>query len=307
MRWYKIVTPNQTWDATADPYALNIQIDIPVSSQNTPNSGAFVRLWGISLQTLLNAKSFNKQSISIYGGMQQGLPLANPAEQGLLAQGSIFPALGNWVGTDMTLDFYLKAPLGTTSETGQANVIHSWQKGQPLSTAIKQTLTTAFPKFSLNINISPNLVLGYTDTGFYQTMGQYAAYINSISKSVMNSPSYHGVNIATQGSTINVDDGTQAPANTQISYTDLVGQPIWTGPNTIQFKTVLRGDIPLFKEVTLPQTLATLTDSSGTNVGGSASNLIQGKFKITRMRHTGNFRQPDWASWCTTFDAIQSS
>src|SRR6202012_1802186 len=97
MRWYKIVlSGGQTWDATGDPNALNVKLDIPVAAENAPKAGAYVQIWGIPLSTLLNASQYNNQDISVYGGMQQGLPLANPNQQGLLCRGKILPALGNW-------------------------------------------------------------------------------------------------------------------------------------------------------------------------------------------------------------------
>jgi hypothetical protein len=308
VRWYKIVAGSTTFDATNDPGALNVILDIPVAVEHLPKSGAYAQIWGISLQTLLNAKSFNKQTIQVFGGMQQGLPLANPAQQGLLVQGTIFPALGNWVGTDMTLDFYIAAPLGESNPAKPANIVHNWQQGQPLSQAIQSALGTAFPSFTTTINISPSLVLANPEPGFYQTIGQYADFLFGISKSIMNSPTYQGVQVSLQGSKIIVYDGTTPSSNAiQINFQDLVGQPIWTGVNTIQFKTVMRGDININQKITLPPTIATLTQSSGGAVGGANSNQIQGSFTVLQQRHTGNFRQPDWASWCTTFDCVQAA
>ena len=208
----------------------------------------------------------------------------------------------------MTLDFYIAVGGGLPNPPKAANVIHNWPANQPLSQAIKQTLTTAFPSYTPIINISPNLKLNYTDTGFYQTLGQYATYIFNISKSIMSAKKdYSGVQMSTQGDKIVVQDGTTPGTQHYIAFQDLIGQPIWTSINTIQFKTVMRGDINMGDTVTLPPALATLTATSGTNIGGSASNLIQGQFIIGTdergIRHTGNFRQPDWSSWCTTFDA----
>ena len=307
MRWYKIIAAGMTFDATQDPNALNVELDIVVAAEHLPKSGSFARVWGISLQTLLNAKQYNNQPIYVYAGMQQGLPLANPAEQGLLTYGKIFPALGNWVGTDMTLDFYILADAGVPIVPKAANVIHNWPAGQPMSQAIKQTLTTAYPSYTPVINISPKLVLSYTDTGYYQSIGQYATYIFNISNSIMNSSSYHGVQMHFKNKQIIVNDGTVKGNSFTVNFQDLIGQPIWTGPITIQFKTVMRGDADVGMTAILPQSLATLTYASGTQSGGSASNVIQGNFTVTSIRHTGNFRQPDWPSWCSTFEARMAS
>jgi hypothetical protein len=310
-RWYKIVTPLQTFDATGDPFALNVEMDVTVAAQHSAVSGSFVRVWGTPLQTILTANQFNNQQIQVYGGMQQGLPLSNPAQEGLLVQGTIFPCVGNWVNTDMTLDFYLAPPTGGTAVPTAANVTHNWPQGTPLSQALQQTLSKAFPGLTPNIKISPNLQLAYNDRGFYQNIQQYAQYIFNISKSIMgaNNANYLGVQMSLQGNKINVFDGTQGQnQGPVINPTDLVGQPIWTGPKTIQFKTVMRGDISLFQTVTLPKTLATLTAAAGSQLPGStASNIIQGSVTIQSIRHVGNFRQPDWASWVSVFDGILSS
>ena len=307
MRWYKIeIGTGLVFDATGDPNALNVELNIPVSPQNV-TSGGMARVWGIDLKMLLNAKSYNNQTIKVYGGMQTGLPLANPAQQGLLVQGTVFPALGNWIGSDMTLDFFITAPTGRSSAKGNANVIHNWSANTPLSQAIKQTLSTAFPKFTPVINISQNLKLPYTDTGFYQTLEQYSRYIFEISKTINSAASYLGVHITLQGDKIIVDDGTVQTGAGVLNYTDLIGQPIWTGVKTVQFKTVMRGDLTVGQTVQMPPTLATLTQSANSAAAPStsASNLIQGSFKLQKMLHMGNFRQPDATAWCTTFDATQ--
>jgi hypothetical protein len=304
MRWYKIVTSSETWDATGDPYALNVEFDIPVAPKANPTpSGAFVRIWGIPLQTLLNARQFNMQPIQVYGGMQQGLPLADPSQQGLLVQGMVFPALGNWVGTDMTLDFNIATGTGSPNFGQPANIVHNWLANTPMSQTLQQTLTTAFPKYTPQIKISQNLKLPYNDYGFYESIEQFANYIYSISKTIMNQASYRGVHMTTKGTTIVVEDGTQQAQGPQIKFTDLIGQPIWTGLKTVQFKTVTRGDINIGDTVTLPQSLATLT-TAGAGVGGNNNNSIQGSFLIQQIRHTGNFRQPDGFGWVSTFDGI---
>jgi hypothetical protein len=308
MRWYKIQAAGLTFDATGDPNALNVEFDIPVTSLHVPSGKAFARVWGIDLKTLLNANSYNNQPITVYGGMQAGLPLANPGEAGLLVQGNIFPALGNWVGTDMTLDFYIGPPLGGNNPGRDANIVHNWPANTPLSGPLKQTLQTAFPKLQVLMNISPNLKLPHDDRGMYQTLGQYANYIQKISWSILGSQkNYRGVNIVMNRGNLVVTDGTQTAGGPQIAFQDLIGQPIWTGPQSIQFKTVMRGDIQINDKVKLPQTLATLTPAAGTAVGSSASNLLSGQFRITGIRHTGNFRQPDWPSWATTFDALKAT
>jgi hypothetical protein len=120
---------------------------------------------------------------------------------------------------------------------------------------------------------------------------------------------YMGVHIVPWRDKLMVFDGTQPAGQHQINPWDLAGQPIWTGPLTIQFKTVMRGDIAPNDTVTLPKTLATLGGQAVNPSGqqdGQPTNIIQGSFLITGARHTGRFRQPDWQSWVSTFDARKS-
>lgn len=315
MRWYKIEVEGQTWDATNDPYALNVEFDIIAAIDRYPKTGSWVRIWGIPLKTILEARKFNDKPIKVYGGMQKGLPLANPAQRGLLVQGKVYPALGNWVGTDMNLEFNIAPGEGGTgsSNFGQnANVIHDMKPNQPMEEAIKQTVKTAWSKITPVINISKDLKLKYADQGFYQGLGQIATYWFSISKTIKNDPKYYGVHTALHADKLYVFDQTQQDSeNVQIQPQDLVGQPTWIGIQRISVKMVMRGDLRVGKYLTLPKTLATLGPQLG-NTGGAigqspATNVIQGKFFIESLRHTGNFRQPDGLSWITTAECVVPS
>jgi hypothetical protein len=313
MRFYKIQigsgASGLTFDSTNDPNALQVELDVAQGPNHAPANanGAVARVWGISLQTILTANQFNNKPISVYGGMQRGLPLANPSEQGLLVQGQVYPCIGTWRGTDMYLEFYIKPGVGVPDVPQAANVVHNQPANQPISTAIQNALKTAFPGFTANVRISPNLVRPNDENGFYQTLGQYSTYLFNTSKDIVKTPGYLGVQVVVQGKTINVYDGTQAPsAAGTIEPWDLIGQPNWTGVNTIQFMTVMRGDLDIGKGVTLPKSLATLSQAANTALPGvGASNIIQGSFTITSLRHVGNFRQPDWSSWATVIDAVQ--
>lgn len=310
MRYYKIVVEGgPTWTSQVggqnDPGALNVELDVTVAPFAAPMGGSFVRVWGIPLQQISQAANLNKKTIEVYGGMAAGLPLANPAQQGLLARGSVWPAFGNWIGTDMTLDLILQAPFTGSNlpalQSKPPNLVHNWQAGQPLGNALKTALSTAFPGFTPVMKISPKLVLPYVDTGFYKTLESYAGYIKQISRSILGFDSYPGVNIAMQGKNIVAYDGTQSQGNgKQIEYKDLIGQPTWLGLNTVQVKTAMRADIMVGDTVKLPQTLATASASSASQF--RQSSVFQGTFLVQQVRHIGNFRQPDGASWVTVID-----
>ena len=307
MRWYKITCGSSTWDANGDPNALNVEMDLLKYPQHSPKAGSFVRIWGLDLTTTLNAaKIYTGKQITVYGGMQKGLPLANPNKQGeQLVSGTVWPAFGTWVDNNMFVDFIIPSrKTGAGDVPNAANVIHNWPKNTPLAQAMKNTFAQAFPFLTPIINISSSLIRNYTETGFYQTLGQYASFIFQHSIEIMNNPTYSGVHIWVHGDNIIASDFTQQSAAKTVDPWDLVGQPAWMSPVLAQVKMVMRGDIQPGDYITLPPTLATL-GSTAALPNSQASNIMQGSFYVQWIRHTGNFRQPDWPSWCSTYTLIQ--
>jgi hypothetical protein len=50
-----------------------------------------------------------------------------------------------------------------------------------------------------------------------------------------------------------VFDKTYQPSSIAIQFTDLIGQPTWIEPNTMQVKTVMRADLQVGSIITMPQ------------------------------------------------------
>ena len=98
------------------PGALNVELNIPLYNYATPRQGAWIRVWGVSNAELAQANDLNDMEIVIKGGMQKGLPLAKPAQNGVLAQGKIFQAYGNLIGVDRTLDMIIMPSVGTQTK-----------------------------------------------------------------------------------------------------------------------------------------------------------------------------------------------
>lgn len=298
------------------PSALDIEMDVSVAANATPagqgDTGSIVRVWGISLQEITQAFNLNNNLISVYGGFQKGLPLANPAQAGLLFSGWIQQAYGNWIETDMTLDLVIQAGTGpngsnnTGSHAHPANLVLNWQKGQNLSAALQQTLSTAFPGKTVQINISPNLVSqSAPQIGTYATLGELASAVQQTSKTVINQSSYPGVQIVFQQNTIKVFDGTTKTTAKQILFQDLIGQPTWMGPNTAQIKCPMRADINVGDQVTLPQAQFTTTPQSYSNLRNNSG--FTGSWQVNSVRHIGRFRQPTADAWVSVFDLAQLS
>ena len=90
-----------------DPSAMRCVLQMELTS----NAGqlALVRLWGIDTQMIDQAANLTGLKVEVFGGFWPGLPLATweSSFTGLLYQGVVQSAYGNWEGDEMTLDMYL--------------------------------------------------------------------------------------------------------------------------------------------------------------------------------------------------------
>ena len=309
MRYYKIDITQPSGGAsiksytsqvngTNDPGALNVEMDVLVAPFAQPFGDSYVRVWGIDLQTIGQASDLNFKNITVYGGMAKGLPLANPKQAGILFQGAIRQAFGNWQGTSQTLDLLVGATGG--DPVAPQNIVFTWKKGQPMSAAIMATLAAAAPGFKLTINISPKLVFTEDVHGYYQSLTQFAQMIKNLSAQIIGS-TYGGVDILINQNQFIVYDGTTQAAPKQIAFTDLIGQITWIGPGQISIKCVMRADILVGDYVKLPPgQIVTTAQSFSQYRNGS---IFQGVFQVFSVRHVGNFRQPDGSAWVTVLTA----
>lgn len=289
------------------PNAWNVELDLPVISADLPMGGAWVRIWGISLQEISQASDLNNKLIEIRGGMQKGLPLANPAQSGLLASGYILQAFGNWVGTAMTLDLIIypgSGPNGLGTLAKPRNLVLNWKAGTQLSQALNQALKTAYPDRTLTVNISSKLVRGNDEVAFFPTLTQLAQYVRETSRSIVTDASYAGVAIVPGDKDISVYDGTATsqPTVTQINFQDIIGQPTWIESPLIYVKTVMRADLKVGGQIKLPQTVVVNTVQAKSNLSNQQLSF-QGSFVVTELRHIGNYRQPSGESWVTVLNA----
>ena len=111
------------------------------------------------------------------------------------------------------------------------------------------------------------------------------------------------MNIVLTQSKFSVYDGTTAPSVTYLAFTDLIGQPTWIDPLTIQAHLVMRGDLMVGNNVKFPPSVVT-NSQAGNAPQVNAKVVFQGNFQIKQMRHVGNFRQRDAQSWVTVIDAF---
>jgi hypothetical protein len=326
----------------SNPAAQTLEVDIALTSMDASLPGSFVRVWGIGLGELAQAQNLNSMQVYVYGGMAKGLPLANPAQSGLLASGQIYSSFGNWTGTDMKLDIFLTAggsapsssdttgqpgtTLAPTSNDAPANLVFQWQPGQPLLTPLINTLQTAYPQYSVVGVVHEGLVWsGATATGFFSKLGQLAQYVRQKSLSIIGGyapatvpQSYPGVSMTLFNNVITISDGTTQTTPKPIQFVELLGQPTWVDSYTVNCACTMRADIHVGDYITLPP-LAGITTagsnnqffqptpSAGPNSGLKNNSIFTGTFQVINVRHVGDSRDASGLSWVTVFNLIQAS
>lgn len=308
MRYYSLTLtdPNtgkvvKTWEShpnnVFDPQAQNIQFDIPITAMETPIGGQTITVEGVALADLTQAQQYTGLNFSLKGGMKKGLPLANPLQNGLLCYGVILQSFGNWEGTEMTLDFVVYP--SEYSHLNAGNIVLNWPVNTPLSDALMLTLNNGFPGVNVNMNIAKNLITTNDEVGYYPALEGLAQHILEYTTALKNP-----VHIVFQNNEIMVYDDTHAPAAKQLNFNDLVGQPTWIAVDVMQIKLVQRGDLSIGSRITMPDGTQNAPGFVTSTQLSKPSNMkykttFAGEFVITEMRHLGNYRAPDGASWVT--------
>ena len=295
----------------SDPAALQVEFDF-FSAESSAGAGqqfASLTIEGIALTDLFQAQKFTGRNIVVRAGMQAGLPLANPAQAGVIWNGTIFQSFGNWQGTSQTLDFVMSPGGSIYTYSNPGNFVLNWPKGTSLQSALTTCLNTAYPTLNPpQFAISNQYVLNYNVLHAVSTFPLLAKYVNSITNSIAPPGVFMAIN---PDNSIHVYDGSVSPsAPKQIAFTDLIGQPTWIDVNTMQFVTVMRADIQVGTVIQMPAGLG----GPGTTVltpnalpsflGPQYQTSFQGTFLVQSVRFIGNYRDPNGASWATVFKAV---
>lgn len=316
MRYYEIaVEGGPTWssvnpDGSPNRQAQNIEMDVLVYNGAAAAGNSTLTIHGPRLTELLDANNLRNKIVTVKGGMMKGLPLANPAQAGILFKGQVFQSFANWIGTNMELSLILNPNPHNLENPGNYTLV--WNKNQPLSDALRQTLSKALPGYTLDINISPQIVATANHAGVYYTLDELAASVSVWTSEYFSgvAKNYEGVQIGVSRGTVTVNDGTQpASGVTQINFLDLVGQPTWIGFNQLQFITIMRGDLSLNSVVQMPQGISNLPGFVTTTAESKPSqaryqSTFRGPFIIRSVRYVGNFRSTSGEMWVSIYEAV---
>ena len=295
---YSTLTPLRTDNGSA----LSVELDIFETWYHQPAQLGYVKIRGVDFKNLNQSANFNMARIQIYVGMSKGLPYANQSQAGLIIDGTILQCFGNWLGTEVSLDFVVGQ--ATYNPKIDVNLSFSWKKDDTLESAVKNCLKKAYPSTPIYGGYSSNLIFTEDQPAQYQNLSQLSKYVNDISKQVIKDPTYIGASIASTSNGFLLFDGT-VPSNRSrsIQFTDIVGNLTWIDIATIQAKLIMRSDLTVGDTITFPRGTPVL------NVVNNFSQYrndisFQGKFTITSIRHVGSSRQADGNSWCTIVNAV---
>ena len=291
-----------------NPAALDIELDVNETASGLADTASYVRIYGLGLRDIgtsfslgmgaapgaTNITPANGYSITLRAGMAKGLPLANPQQQGVIGQGEIWQAFGNWLLTDMTVDLYFMPSMGTS--TAPLNFNFVWKPGTKLSNALNTCLGVAMPDYAFIYNASER-VFPNDESGPYPSFSALALYVQGVTGPT--SPINMSINPGTK--TIIAYDGTMPVSSSavkQIQFQDLIGQVTWFAPLQITAKFVMRGDLHIGDIIQFPQGLQLAMPGALQKLSDTVQ--FGGNFFINRVQHWGRYRQPDAASWNTT-------
>jgi hypothetical protein len=304
-----VTTPTFFWTSHPsgifDPGALQVEFDFFAAEGG--HGVASLRIEGIALTDLFQSQKFYGKNITVRAGMQKGLPLANPAQAGVIWNGFINQSWGNWIDTDQTLDFVM-FPSQNYTYRNPGNFVLNWPAGTSLQSALTTCLGTAYPTLnSPTFAIGSQYILNYNPLHAVSTFRQLCEYVKSITASI----SPPGVSMAINpDNSIHVWDGSAPNQPVQVAFTDLIGQPTWIEQNVIQFMTVMRADIHAGTFITLPSglgsagTIALTPQSFPSKLGPQYKSTFQGNFLVQSVRYIGNFRDPAGSSWASVIRAV---
>ena len=104
-----VIDTGQGFGYQNDPSALRVQFQAELQGMDRLVSNAWIRIYGITMDMIDQAADLTGVGVEVYGGFWPGLELATweARYMGLLFQGMVDGAFGNWKGSDITLDIIL--------------------------------------------------------------------------------------------------------------------------------------------------------------------------------------------------------
>jgi hypothetical protein len=154
------------------------------------------------------------------------------------------------------------------------------------------------------MNIAANITADQDQKQPFTNLEQLGFWVRRYSQQLLGGQQSQAQGVSIVNPTYNsivVFDGGASGGGT-VSYTDLIGQPTWIKPQTIQFKTVMRSNIYVGNIVTLRSTFNNVAAGAAFSTPPTPI-AFSGSFEVIKVRHVGNYRQSTADAWVTIFDA----
>ena len=314
MRYYTIViTPNLALGQTFKPVTytsigflgdnyscLQVDLDIYQAASHTPAPLGSITIYGVSFDDINQTNYLPGALIQVFVGMTAGLPFANPDQIGLIVQGTILQAFGNWQGNNVSLSLIITG--GAVDPAENINLPLIWRKGDTLTKAVTEALQTGYIGATVTGSFSQDLVAVQDETAIYSNLKTLSVWVNSASKAINSSPTYSGASIVnTSSGFVLYDNLSPQSDNTLINYTDIIGSVTWLNVATISVKVVMRADLEVGKYISLPALAPVINTASFSQYRNKLA--FNGVFLVTRLRHQGSSRQASADSWVTVIEA----
>ena len=290
---------------------LHVEFDVEVAGLDVVNSGTMLTIYGLPIDMLKQSVSLQGGLVRMKAGFVEGLPLANPQQQGEVIYGEIYLAYANWIGTNQTLNLVINPTVRKTDDGKPFSIEGEGLKGEKVGDVISRALQKAFPNKLIDCTVSDSLVLPEPWTGKYTEIGSLAMVVKNASIAMMRNERYSGIAISILSDRIRIYDNASAKWGEPktIHAHELVGQPTWIAPFTVSFKCPMRGDIRCGDVVKLPEGLYSgaasivMANTTAPSVIAKNSTTFTGKFLVKSVRHIGSYLTADGDAWVTVFEA----
>jgi len=318
-----------------NPGALDVEFDITVGYVHNLQVSTHLRIYNPTLEMLQNASAYQGLNVTIEAGFKHGMPLANNLEtkSGQIAFGAVQNCFGNWMGTELALDFIIIASplLGnpdsalpvSNSVNSPRNYLFQWYPKQTLADAIKGALAC----YGIDVVGSIKNIVNPNQNTFTHSVSGFQAFADFINEQSSNwvNPStkektsvqtefYSGVflSFGKNAKQIIMSDNSFYPPAIPLQYEDFVGQPTFNTkqiayndkrnilvPAQVVSVHPMRADIGLITSVKYPAKLS--NQLNGSSAFASGKQLVRGldTMAVTEVRHTGRFRDIGPQGWVT--------
>jgi hypothetical protein len=285
------------------PAAWDMELDVFSNPFGVAGPASYIKVYGVAIEDISQSNDLVNSAVELFVGMKPGLPLATEAsklQSGVVLRGNAFQVFGNWVGTEMTLDFVVSG-VAKTGQQMNPQLVLNWPKGTSFKQAVTSMLSMLYPDYNIVVDVSRSLVSKEDQHTRWSGLDEAGPGLRDLTAGIVGH-GYPGVQIFARDRSFYVSDGTSAKVPKVILFQDMIGQPTWIEFNTVQVRTVMRADISWgdFFKFDPRGVIATTRSNSQPQV--DKSSIFKGSFKVNSVHHVGRYRDERGDAWCSIIE-----